>query len=88
VSFAGAGAGTACELNVHLMGERSSLLKKYLDGEMQLELQALYSLQHLMHRLEHPNSELTSSLEHGVMTNVVSFQNCCIRSSNVSTTAT
>ena len=40
---------------------RLALFRRYLDGDEKQkvlrEMQALYSLQHLMHRLEHPNSE-------------------------------
>ena len=34
--------------------ERSILLQKYLDHNGELELQALYALQALVHKLDHP----------------------------------
>ncbi len=39
------------------MDERKNLLRTYLDGNLEREKQALYALQYLMHRLEHPNSK-------------------------------
>ena len=49
--------GNQCELNQEVLKDRVSILKKYVDGNQEREKNALYSLQHLMHRLEHPNSE-------------------------------
>ena len=40
-----------------IMDERKNLLRTYLDGNLEREKQALYALQYLMHRLEHPNSK-------------------------------
>jgi len=33
---------------------RSSILRRYIDGKINLEVQALYAVHHLMHKLEHP----------------------------------
>lgn len=38
----------------------SGVLKPYLDAQKDREVQALYSLQALVHRLEHPNKLLHS----------------------------
>ena len=43
------------------MDERKNLLRTYLDGNLEREKQALYALQSLMHRLEHPNSKFSFS---------------------------
>ena len=40
------------------MSERKNLLRHYLDTDEGRELQALYALQNLMHRMEHPSSKL------------------------------
>ena len=42
---------------------RTPLFKRYLDCDQKRELQALYALQVLMHRLEHPNSEFRDKNE-------------------------
>jgi len=42
---------------------RNPVLKKFLDGNSKLEMQALLALQYLMHRLEHPNKLLHSIFE-------------------------
>ena len=40
------------------------VLRKYMDDDLGRQKQALYALQHLMHRLEHPNSEfITADLQ-------------------------
>ncbi len=39
------------------MDERKNLLRTYLDGKVPREKQALYALQNLMHKMEHPNSK-------------------------------
>jgi len=55
--------GGQCSLNVQQLKLRSPILKKYIDGKLELELQALLALQHLMHRLEHPNKLLHTIFE-------------------------
>jgi hypothetical protein len=39
------------------------LIHHYLDGNVAREKQALYALQYLMHRMEHPNSKLEQFFE-------------------------
>ncbi len=52
----GAGAGSY-EFQKPALEVRTPLFKRFLDNNQQREMQALYALQHLMHKLEHPNSE-------------------------------
>ena len=40
-----------------IMNELKNLLRTYLDGKVPREKQALYALQYLMHKMEHPNSK-------------------------------
>ena len=42
------------------MQQRAVILKRYLDAKVDRETQALFALQALVHRLEHPNSKYTS----------------------------
>jgi hypothetical protein len=44
--------------NPSAFSEKKLLLIYLLDGNIGRQKEALYALQHLMHRLEHPNSEL------------------------------
>ena len=46
-----------CTLNQEDMQHRASLLKRVLDAKVDRETQALYAIQALIHRLEHPNSK-------------------------------
>ena len=46
-----------CKLDDDQLKQRNPVLKKYLDANIQREVEALTALQYLMHRLEHPNSE-------------------------------
>jgi translation initiation factor 4G len=52
------GEGTQCRVDEEKVKKRLVLLLKYLDHKETLELQALYALQALVHRLEHPPSVL------------------------------
>ena len=45
------------DLDKERLGARTVVLRKYMDDDLGRQKQALYALQHLMHRLEHPNSE-------------------------------
>ncbi|XP_013779883.1 eukaryotic translation initiation factor 4 gamma 3-like [Limulus polyphemus] len=47
-----------CELNAKTVALRTTVLQRYLDHKEELELQALYALQALVHRLEHPKGLL------------------------------
>jgi len=57
------GPTTQCKLNEDQLRLRNPVLKKFLDGNSKLEMQALLALQYLMHRLEHPNKLLHSIFE-------------------------
>ena len=44
------------------MQQRAVILKRLLDAKVDRETQALYALQALVHKLEHPNSKQTTSI--------------------------
>ena len=44
-------------LETEAMQHRAVILKKYLDAKVERETQALFALQTLVHKLEHPNSK-------------------------------
>ncbi|XP_013777285.1 eukaryotic translation initiation factor 4 gamma 3-like [Limulus polyphemus] len=46
------------ELNKKVVAARTPIFQRYLDHKELLELEALYALQHLVHRLEHPKGLL------------------------------
>ncbi|XP_076358075.1 eukaryotic translation initiation factor 4 gamma 3-like isoform X2 [Tachypleus tridentatus] len=48
------GEGNNCRFNSSAVSDRLSILKKYLDNKENLELEALYGLQALVNRLQHP----------------------------------
>lgn len=48
------GSSSKCEKIPNVLHNRSHLLRKYIDNQPELEQQALYSLQILVHKLEHP----------------------------------
>ncbi|XP_022249627.1 eukaryotic translation initiation factor 4 gamma 3-like isoform X2 [Limulus polyphemus] len=52
------GEGNNCRFNNSAVSDRLSIFKKYLDNKEDLELQALYGLQALVNRLEHPKGLL------------------------------
>ena len=45
------------DLDKETLTNRCVVLRKYVDDDLGRQKQTLYALQHLMHRLEHPNSE-------------------------------
>lgn len=57
------GPFSQCKLNEGLLKTRDPILRKYLDGKVPLEGQALVALQYLMHKLEHPNKLLHTMFE-------------------------
>jgi len=57
------GPQNQCNLDENKFKERSKILKRYLDCDGTLEVQALLALQYLMHRLEHPNKLLHNIFE-------------------------
>ena len=64
--FSSGTVGNQCEFNKTEMSDLAIVLKKHIDGDQKLEVQALYALQHLMHRLEHPNSKSRLVKQHEV----------------------
>jgi hypothetical protein len=48
----------AGEFSREAIARRKNVMNHCLDGKADRELQSLYALQHLMHKLEHPNSKL------------------------------
>lgn len=46
-----------CILNDNALSSRATILKRILDANVEREIQALYALQALITRLEHPNSK-------------------------------
>jgi len=57
------GPTNQCQLNIEKLNLRSAVFKKFVDNKPRLELQVLLALQHVMHRLEHPNKLLHSIFE-------------------------
>ena len=52
------GHGSRCNVAQEKIIARTLLLQKYLDHKADLELQSLYALQALVHKLEHPAGTL------------------------------
>merc|ERR1719412_1944160 len=46
-------------LNEEQFGQRTIILKKYVDAKLENEKQILYGLQHMMHEMQHPNKLLS-----------------------------
>ena len=59
------GSGSSAAVDTSKLTKRIDLLQRYLDHNDTLELQALYALQALVHKLEHPPGEYISSLVQG-----------------------
>lgn len=57
------GPSVHCTLDNRILTERISVLKKYIDAKKDRELNALYAIQHLVNKLEHPNKLLHNILE-------------------------
>jgi len=57
------GPSVSCTLNKDVFLARVPLLKKYLDANKDLEMSALFAIQNLVHKLEHPNKLLHNILE-------------------------
>ena len=57
--ISGSGSGQQGDLDKESLSARCLVLRKYVDDNVERQKQTLYALQHLMHRLEHPNSEFT-----------------------------
>ena len=51
------GGQSGATLNQEAMQHRAVILKRILDAKVERETQALYALQALIHKLQHPNSE-------------------------------
>jgi hypothetical protein len=48
------GRGNSAKVDPSRITQRGVILQKYLDHQAEFELQALYALQALVHKLEHP----------------------------------
>jgi translation initiation factor 4G len=48
------GRGNSAKVDPPRITQRGVILQKYLDHQAEFELQALYALQALVHKLEHP----------------------------------
>jgi len=57
------GPSVYCTLDSKILTDRISVLKKYIDAKKDREISALYAIQHLVNRLEHPNKLLHNILE-------------------------
>jgi len=57
------GPSVHCTLDEKILTDRISVLKKYIDANKDRELSALYAIQHLVSKLEHPNKLLHTILE-------------------------
>ena len=77
-------------LNETEFTNRCSVLKRYVDANIDREKQVLYALQHLMHQMEHPNSEYSIFILYLWKNNndflSPFFQDCCSISSIACTT--
>lgn len=51
------GSGNSAKVDPREIKNRGALLQKYLDHQAEFELQALFALQALVHKLEHPPGE-------------------------------
>merc|ERR1712002_259609 len=58
------GPSVHCTLDEKILTDRISVLKKYIDANKDRELSALYAIQQLVNKLEHPNKLLHNILEH------------------------
>ena len=67
------GTLSAPNLEKDQLAKHTNLFKRYLDADLELQLQALYALQDLMVELEHPNSELIIKLIMINNNNVINF---------------
>ncbi|XP_078338114.1 eukaryotic translation initiation factor 4 gamma 1-like isoform X6 [Crassostrea virginica] len=52
------GSGSSARVDPEVIKARGNVLQKYLDHQAEFELQALYALQALVHKLEHPQGVL------------------------------
>jgi hypothetical protein len=53
-----AGQKTSLKLNERRLLDNKKLMLRYIDGRGVLELQCLYAIQSLIHKLEHPQGKL------------------------------
>jgi len=60
------------ELEKETLTNRCVVLRKYVDDDLGRQKQTLYALQHLMHRLEHPNKLLHSFFDELYNNDIVS----------------
>ena len=55
------GSGSSARVTPELIKARGDVLQKYLDHQAESELQALFALQTLVHKLEHPQGVFLTS---------------------------
>ena len=55
------GSGSSARVAPEIIKARGDVLQKYLDHQPESELQALYALQTLVHKLEHPQGVFLTS---------------------------
>ena len=55
------GSGSSARVAPEVIRARGDVLQKYLDHQVESELQALYALQALVHKLEHPKGVFLTS---------------------------
>jgi len=65
------GVGSSRSLNIAVLKNYLNVLKKFVDGSDQLELQCLYALQALINKLEHPKGLLNQLFQSFYEENVV-----------------
>jgi translation initiation factor 4G len=61
-------------LDQDAMQQRAVILKRYLDAKVERETQALFALQALVHRLEHPNKLLHQIFECLYQADVITYE--------------
>lgn len=70
----GSGQPTNCYLDAEAMQQRAVILKRLLDAKVDRETQALYALQALVHKLEHPNKLLHQIFECLYQADVITYE--------------
>lgn len=64
----------SCSLDQESMQQRAVILKRILDAKVERETQALYALQALIHKLEHPNKLLHQIFECLYQADVITYE--------------
>lgn len=69
------GSGSRARVLPEVIKNRGDLLEKYLDHRAESELQALYAIQSLVHKLEHPQGIIFAYTCIGLFIRYKTFQN-------------